>query len=107
MPAPSDSPSSPVRERGVVPATRLDLAGQALLADATLGWRAEISAPGMLGLSSENGRVAVIEEASDHPQRVLLELERILRHPYPPRFVVVLGEPSLRGRLERIAIDLA
>jgi rhomboid protease GluP len=107
MPAPPDSPSSPVREGGVVPSTRLDLAAQALLADANLRWHAEISAPGMLGLGSENGRVAVIEETSDHPQRLLLELERILRHRYPPRFVVVLGEPSLRERLERIAIDLA
>jgi membrane associated rhomboid family serine protease len=90
-----------------VPPTRLDLAARALLADVKLGWRAEISAPGMLGLSSENGRVAVIEETSDDPQRLLLELERILRHRYPPRFVVVLGGPSLRERLERLAIDLA
>src|SRR6187551_1676787 len=99
MPGPFDSPPPPVRERGVLPATRLDLAGQALLADASLGWRAEMSAPGMLGLSSENRRVAVIEEASDDPQRLPLELERIHRHRYPPRFVVVLGESSLHERL--------
>lgn len=107
MPAPFDSPPSPVRESGVVPATRLDLAGQALLADTALGWRAEVSAPGMLGLSSEKGRVALIEEAAEQPQRLLLELERIHRHRYPPRFLVVLGEPLLRERLERISIDLA
>lgn len=107
MPAPSDSPPSPVRERGAVPATRLDLAAQALLTDTALGWRAEFSSPGMLGLSSENGRVAVIEEASDPSPRLLLELERIHRHRHPPRFLVVLGEPSLRERLERASIDLA
>jgi membrane associated rhomboid family serine protease len=107
MPAPFDSPPSLLMERGVVPATRLDLAGQALLASTALGWRAEISAPGMLGLSSESGRVAVLEEAPEDPQRLLLQLDRIHRHRHPPRFLVVLGEPSLRARLERISIDLA
>lgn len=107
MSAPSDVLPSSLREPRVVPATRLDLAGQSLLADPALGWRAEISAPGMLGLSSEHGRVAVFDEATEHPQRLLFELERIHRHPYPPPFVVVLGEPSLRERLDRISIDFA
>lgn len=90
----------------MVPASRLDLAGQALLADTGLRWRAEVSTPGMLGLSLEHGRVAVLDEASDHPQRLLLELHGIRRHRYPPRYLLVLGAPALRERLETIAAEL-
>ena len=52
MPLSSDSPRPAVRERETLPATRLQLASQALLDDRGLGWRVEVSRPTMMGLRS-------------------------------------------------------
>ncbi|HTV21886.1 MAG TPA: rhomboid family intramembrane serine protease [Polyangiaceae bacterium] len=106
MPAPSDSPPPASRESNPIPATPLELAGQALLDDATLRWRAEVSRPGVLGLRSGQERAALFD-GFDDPERTRLELEHLRRHPRAPRYLVVLGEPALRERLESTAIDLA
>lgn len=91
-----------------LPATRLDIAGQALLADAALGWRAELVRPGLLGLRSERGRVAFLAPDPEQPWQLPVELEPIWRGAYPARYIVVLGgDAALRARLERFAAEHA
>jgi rhomboid protease GluP len=108
MPVSSDRPSTSSIEGGELPATRLDIAGQALLADPALGWRAELSRPGWLGLRSERGRVAFLAVDAEQPWQVLVELDHILQGAYPARYIVVLGgDAALRARLEALASDPA
>lgn len=106
MPAPSDPSELPVRGVGSLEATRLDVAAQALLADKALGWRVEVSAPGVLGLLSAHGRVLLID-SEDDPARLPLELDRLRRHPYPASHVLAFVHPSLPEWLERNAAELA
>jgi rhomboid protease GluP len=95
-------------EGSELPATRLDIAVQALLADPALGWRAELIRPGVLGLRSERGRVAFLAVDAEQPGQVLVELEHILQGAYPARYIVVLGGgAALRARLEVLASDAA
>lgn len=108
MSASSDRPSMVAREAAELPATRLDMAGQALLENPALGWRAELVRPGVLGLRSERGRVALLEADAARPHEVLLEFEHIQQGAYPARYVVVLGgDAALRARLERLASEHA
>lgn len=106
MSAPSDLTPSPVDEQGRVPATRLELAGQALLDDEKADWRVEVSAPGVLGLRSPSGRILLLDDAPDDPSRLAFALDRVRQKLYPARQVVVLGEATLRQRLEAHAIEL-
>ena len=106
MPASSDLLSTPAAEDERVPATRLELAGQGLLRDAGLAWRVEVRTQSWLGLRSRHGRVAVLDDVPDEPSRVLVDLERIRMRLYPARYVVVLGDSSLRERVRAEAARL-
>lgn len=107
MPVTRDGPSTPGVDGDELPATTLDLAGQALLRDAALGWRVEIARPGFLGLRSTRGRVALLDVDVDR-SRLAVELGRIRSGAFPARYVVVLGGgPSVRPWLETAASGLA
>jgi len=107
MTAPTDLTPKPVGERDGLPATRLDLAAQALLGDDRFDWRVEVSAPGVLGLRSANARVAILEDTPDEPLRLALALDRIHRHLYPARYVIILGDTHLRARFDALSADVA
>jgi membrane associated rhomboid family serine protease len=107
MSATCDGSSTPGADGDELPATALDLAGQALLRDVALGWRVELVRPGCLGLRSMRGRVALLDVDAD-PARLAMELERIRSGAFPARHVVVLGGGGwARAGLETASSDLA
>lgn len=91
-----------------VPATPLDLATQTLLRDRQLGSRVELVAPGLVGLRTARGRVVLLEDRADEPERVTRHLQRIRQRDFPARHVVVLGGGrALRERLRAEPSDRA
>src|SRR5688572_12438513 len=91
-----------------VPATPLDLATQTLLRDRQLGSRVELVAPGLVGLRTARGRVVLLEDRADEPERVTRHLQRIRQRDFPARHVVVLGGgAALRERLRAEPSDRA
>lgn len=84
-----------------VPATRLDIAGRYLLGEARLAFRVELAEPGLLGLRSRDGRVALLEHDVAQPLVLLAGLARIRERAYPARLVVIFGGGAAsRRRLE-------
>lgn len=93
--------AAPHSVAGELPATRLEIAGQALLAEDGLGFCVELAEPGLLGLRSPSGRVAVLEHDETQPLVLLSGLARIHRRGYPARHVLIFGGgAALRRRIE-------
>jgi rhomboid protease GluP len=109
MPASSDRPPTTVAAHPFeLPATRLDLAGQALLREVALGWRVELVRPGSILLRSSRRRAALIEVDPEQPLRLSFVLESILSSELSARYVVVLGgDETLRARLVEASPVLA
>lgn len=98
-PRPERAAAAPSVARELL-ATRLDIAGRQLLAEAGLGFHAERVDPGFLGLRSRDGRVALLEHDVAQPLRLLAGLARVRERAYPARQIVVFGGgAALRQRL--------
>jgi membrane associated rhomboid family serine protease len=85
-----------------LPTTRLEVASDTLLADASFDWCVEALEPGWLALHSAQRRVVLIEYTPERPREWAEHLDRVRRRATGKLHVALLGGPrELRESLVR------